>query len=122
MQRTWDAPFRYFVLATLIVFVVALLWYMRAVLQPLLASAILAYVLSPAASFLMVRFRLKRRASARIVYFVTLAALLLLVGTLVPVLLDQVQSVRNDLQSALSDLQILLATPLQFGLFRLDLR
>ena len=122
MHRTWEAPFRYFVLATLIVSAVALLWYVRALLQPLLASAIIAYVLSPAADFLMLRSRLKRRAAARIVYFVTLAALLLIVGTLVPVLLDQLQSVRNDLQSALSDLLVLLATPLQFGLFRLDLR
>jgi predicted PurR-regulated permease PerM len=122
MQRTWEPPFRYIVLATVIVLAVALLWYVRALLQPLLASAIIAYILSPAASFLMVRFRLKRRTAARLVYFVTLAVMILIVGTLVPVLLDQVQSVRNDLQSALADLQILLATPLQFGLFRLDLR
>ncbi len=122
MPRTWEKPFRYIVLAVLIVFAVALLWYIRVLLQPLLAAAVIAYILSPAAGFLMTRFRLSRKAAATIVYFAVLAALLLFVGTLVPVMRDQIQSVRTDLESALSDLLVLLGTPLQFGLLRLDLR
>jgi predicted PurR-regulated permease PerM len=122
MHRTWDVPFRYIVLAVLIVFSVALLWYIRTLLQPLLAAGVIAYVLSPGAGLLMARFRLSRKSAATIVYFASLAALFILVGTLVPVMLDQLQSVRSDLQAALIDLQALLATPLQFGLLRLDLR
>ncbi len=122
MDRKWETPFRYIVLAILIVFTIALLWYMRVLLQPLLAAAVIAYILSPAAGFLMTRFRLSRKAAATIVYFVTLAIILLVVGTLVPIMIDQAQSVRTDLQSALTDLQALLATPIQFGLLRLDLR
>ncbi len=122
MHRIWDTPFRYIVLAVLIVFSVALLWYIRTLLQPLLAAGVIAYVLSPGAGLLMARFKLSRKSAATIVYFVSLAALLILVGTLVPVMLDQLQSVRSDLQAALIDLQALLATPLQFGLLRLDLR
>ena len=122
MPRTWDKPFRYIVLAVLILFWIALLWYTRVLLQPLLAAAVTAYVFSPAAGFLMARFHLSRKAAARIVYFAVLAALLLIVGTLVPILRDQFQSVRIDLESALADFLVLLATPLQFGLLRLDLR
>jgi predicted PurR-regulated permease PerM len=70
----------------------------------------------------MARFRVTRRVAARIIYFLTLAILFVAVGTLVPLMLDQVQSVRNDLLFALGDLQRLLVTPLQIGLFRLDLR
>jgi predicted PurR-regulated permease PerM len=122
MQRIWPAPFRYIVLAALLLVVAALLWYVRSLLQPLLAASVIAYVLSPAAGFLMVRLHASRKFAATLVYFATLAALLLLVGTLVPIMLDQIQSIRTDLQSALIDLQALLASPFQFGVFRLDLR
>ena len=122
MYRSWDTPFRYIVLATSLVLSVALLWYTRAMLQPLLGAAIIAYVLSPAADLLMRRFHLSRKTAAMLVYFAALAVILLLIGTLVPVMLDQANSVRADLQSALTDLQATLATPIQFGLLRLDLR
>ncbi len=121
MYRTWSVPFRYFVFAVLILFAIALLWYVRVLLQPLLAAGIIAYVLSPAAAFLMRRFHLSRKAAATIVFFVALATLLLLVGTLVPVMLDQFQAVRTDFQSAISDLMVVLSAPLQVGFLRLDL-
>ena len=122
MNRTWEKPFRYIVLAVLIVFAVALLWYIRVLLQPLLAAAVIAYVLSPAAGFLMARFQMSRKGAATIVYFAVLAAMLIFVGTLVPVMREQIQSVRTDLEAAFSDLLVVLATPLQLGLLRLDLR
>jgi predicted PurR-regulated permease PerM len=122
MDRTWEIPFRYIVFATLLVLSVVLLWYIRIILQPLLGAAIIAYVLSPGADLLMQRFHLSRKTAAVLVYFAALVVLLVLVGTLVPAMLEQVISVRDDLQSALIDLQALLATPIQFGMLRLDLR
>ncbi len=122
MYRTWEKPFRYIVLAVLIVLSIALLWYMRVLLQPLLAAAVIAYVLSPAAGLLMTRFRLSRKVAASIVYIGVLTIMLLLVGTLVPIMREQIRSVRIDLESALSDLLVMLSTPVQFGLLRLDLR
>ena len=122
MHRTWDAPFRYIVLAAILLLLAALLWYIRVLLQPLLAAGIIAYILSPAATFLMKRFRLSRRFAATLVYILALVVMLLIIGTLVPVMFEQIRSIRSDLQSALGDLQVLLATPIQFGLFRLDLR
>ncbi len=122
MYRKWDAPFRYIVLAALLVFSVALLWYVRTLLQPLLAAALIAYVLSPGADLLMSRFDLRRKSAATIVFFLALAVVLVLVATLVPAMLEQVRSVRNDLQTALADLEAVLSTPIQVGLFRLDLR
>jgi predicted PurR-regulated permease PerM len=122
MHRTWDAPFRYIVVAAILLFMAVLLWYGRELIKPFLAAGVIAYILSPAARFLMGRFHLSRKAAARTIYFATLGILFIVIGTLVPVMLDQVQSVRSDLLSALADLERLLATPLQFGLFRLDLR
>jgi predicted PurR-regulated permease PerM len=122
MHRTWEAPFRYVVLAVAIILLAALLWYIRVLIRPLLAAGVIAYVLSPAAGFLMRRFGVTRKVAARIIYFFTLAILFVAIGTLVPVMLDQIISVSSDLQLALGELQRQLATPLQFGLFRLDLR
>ena len=122
MQRIWPAPFRYIVLAAILLLLAGLVWYVRSLLQPLLAAAIIAYVLSPAAGFLMTRFHVSRRVASTVVFFATLAALVLVIGTLVPAMLDQFESIRADLQSALTDLQTFVATPLQFGIFRLDLR
>jgi predicted PurR-regulated permease PerM len=122
MQRIWPAPLRYIVLAVLLILLAALIWYVRSLLQPLLAAGVIAYVLSPAAGFLMARFGLSRRAAATLVYFLMLAAILILVGTLAPVIMDQLQSIRTELEAALLDLQRQLATPVQFGLLRLDLR
>jgi predicted PurR-regulated permease PerM len=122
MQRIWPAPFRYIVLAAVLLLLAGLVWYVRSLLQPLIAAAIIAYVLSPAAGFLMTRFHVSRKFASTVVYFATLAALVLVIGTLVPAMLDQFESIRSDLQSALTDLQAFVATPLQFGIFRLDLR
>jgi putative permease len=122
MQRIWPAPFRYIVLAAILLLLAGLVWYVRSLLQPLLAAAIIAYVLSPAAGFLMTRLHVSRRVASTVVFFATLAALVLVIGTLVPAMLDQFESIRADLQSALTDLQTFVATPLQFGIFRLDLR
>ncbi len=122
MQRVWPAPLRYILLAVLLVLLAALLWYIRSLLRPLLAAGLIAYVLSPAAGFLMRRFRIGRRFAATVVFILTLAIIVLVIGTLAPVLLDQAQSIRTDLQGALADLQNLLAVPIQFGAFRLDLR
>src|SRR5512146_1590160 len=122
MQRVWPAPLRYILLAVLLVLLAALIWYVRSLLRPLLAAGVIAYVLSPAAGFLMSRLQISRRFAATIVYVLTLAVLVLLIGTLAPVVLDQIQSIRTDLQSALAELQNLLAVPFQFGAFRLDLR
>lgn len=121
MYRKWDTPFRYVVLAALLVFSVALLWYVRTLLQPLLAAALIAYVLSPAADLLMRRFDLRRKAAARIVFILALVVIMVLVATLVPVMFEQVRAVRNDLQTALFDLERVLSTPVQIGLFRLDM-
>ncbi len=122
MQRTWEPPIRYIVLAVLIALFVALVWYIRSLLQPLLTAGLIAFVLSPGATFVMKRFRIGRRLAATLVYFATLAILLIVVSTVVPAMLDQFDSVRADLQSGLTDLQAVLATPIQFGVFRVDLR
>ncbi len=122
MYRTWEKPFRYIVLTVLILLSIALLWYMRVLLQPLLAAAVIAYVLSPAAALLMIRFRLSRKVAATIVYIGVLTIMLVVVGTLVPIMREQIRSVRIDLESALADLLALLSSPVQLGLLRLDLR
>lgn len=122
MNRTWEAPFRYIVLTALLILFAGLLWYLHEIFQPLLTAALIAYFLSPAARYLAIRFHLRRKSAASIVYLSALAAVLLFFGTIVPSMFDEVQSIVADLQVALTDLESLLGKPIQLGLLRLDLR
>src|SRR5512140_2103740 len=103
MRPTWGMPLRYTIVAAILVLLAALLWYVRALLQPLLAAAVVAYVLSPAASFLKTRFHTSRKVAATIVFCLAIAAVVVIIGTLAPILLEQLQSVQSDLRSAVRD-------------------
>jgi predicted PurR-regulated permease PerM len=114
-MKEWEVSFRYFISAVLLVLLAALLWSMRDIFKPLLISAIAAYLLSPMVSFLVTRARMKRRVAANIVYFSALALLVVLVGLVVPVALNELQSLLSDLNTALDDLQAVLVQPIRVG-------
>ena len=122
MNRTWESPFRYIVMTVLLVLFVWLLWYIREIFQPLLTAALIAYFLSPGVNFLQTRFHMRRKPAATIVYVSTLALLIILSVTIVPVIFNQVKSISEDFRQALSSLETLLGAPLQLGSFSLDLR
>jgi predicted PurR-regulated permease PerM len=115
MKNPWDIPFRYIVLFFIVVVVVAALWYIREVFQPLLTAGIMAYFLSPAVNFLVLRFRLRRKVASNVVYFVVLAILVALPFTILPALLDEIQGVMIDFNNALANLQTVLDEPRRIG-------
>ena len=51
MRPQWDTPLRYLVLVFLLILVIATLWYVREIFQPLITAALIAYFLSPAVGF-----------------------------------------------------------------------
>ncbi len=115
MNWSWDTRFRYIMLAALMVFVVWAVWYIREIYRPLIISAVLAYFLSPAVNFLVLRFRLRRKLAANLVYFTALVIFLALPFTVLPALSDEFQSIRSDFNHALDGLQLLLSQPRQLG-------
>ncbi len=121
MKNLWDIPFRYIVLSFMVVIVVATLWYIREVFQPLLTAGLLAYFLSPAVGFLVTRWQLRKKVAANLVYFVVLSVLIILPFTILPTVLDEIQGIMTDFNRALDDLQFVLSEPRQIGNLRVDL-
>ncbi len=115
MSKAWSRPARYFTFALVLITLVAVGWYVRAMFPPLIIAGLIAYLLSPIVHFLKQRTRLPHRAAVNVVYFVSLAGLLAIPATLVPVLLSEWDNLVADLVDFPERLRLLLAQPLQFG-------
>src|SRR5581483_427835 len=122
MNRIWDAPFRYIVLTAFLILLAGLLWYIREIFKPLLTGALIAYFLSPGVSFLISRYRLRRRTAASIVYVSTLAIVVIISVTLLPGMFEQIKSILTDITAALTDLETSFSAHLTFGSLRVELR
>lgn len=113
MNRQWSVQSRYFVLAVVLISLVALGWYARAMFQPLIVAGLLAYLLNPAVGWLKRRTRWSHKTAVNIVYFVSLAVLLAIPATVVPVLLSQTETLTLDLEGFPNQLQTFLSQPVQ---------
>ena len=113
MNRQWSVQMRYFVLALALILLVALGWYARAMFQPLVVAGLLAYLLNPAVSWLKQRTRWSHKIAVNVVYFVSLAVLLSIPATVVPVLLNETETLTLDLKDFPTQLQTFLSQPLQ---------
>jgi len=118
----WSSSVRNFVLVGLGLLLLGLLWYARELISPLIFAALLAYVLNPAVDVLTRQTRLSRRASVLLVYWTSLALVIVTLGVLIPALLGEARTLAIDLQRIVAQLRIILARPvLIFGwVFRLD--
>ena len=121
MNRQWSVQTRYFVLTLAFVLLVALGWYARAMIQPLIVAGLLAYLLNPAVSWLKRWRRWSHKIAVNIVYFVSLAVLLAIPATLVPVLLNQFETLALDLEDFPNQLQAFLAQPVNILGYQLSL-
>lgn len=115
MRPQWDTPLRYTVLIFLLILFIAALWYVREIFQPLITAALIAYFLSPAVSFVVGRFRLRRKTAANLVYFLALALFIGLLVSAVPLLFEELKSVTSDLTIALGELETSLQKPILIG-------
>jgi predicted PurR-regulated permease PerM len=111
----WSLPFRYTLGIIIFVALVAFLIYAREAVKMLVIAAFIAYIISPAVSFLIQKTKLTRTAAVNIVYF---SALIFLVGvpaTLTPIFFDEIQIVARDLLNLSQELSGMLSQPIQFG-------
>lgn len=121
MSRHWSVPTRYFVLVLTLVFLAVLAWYARAVLQPLIVAGLLAYLLHPAVAWLKRRARWPHGAAVNVVYFISLAILLAIPATLVPILLNETETLTVDLADFPAQVQAFLAQPVNIRGYQLSL-
>jgi predicted PurR-regulated permease PerM len=112
LKNSWDNSFRYIVIVVLLIILAATLWFIRAIFQPLVTAALIAYLFSPLINLVMRLTRLKRKQAANIVFFMVLAVLIILPITIVPSLLDETQTVVQDLNTNLDVYQKALTRPI----------
>lgn len=105
MNKTWSTSFRYWILTILTIAFVALIWFARDLISPLVIAALLAFVLNPALGFLTQRTRLSRPVAASIVLVLGLSAMAALPALIVPSLVAEIQILFADLQNILSQVQ-----------------
>lgn len=105
---------RYLMLAVLVLLLAGIAYWLRAVFKPLLLAALISYLLYPFVDVLHTHLKMKRKAAANLVYFVTLAVLIALPSTLIPVLADELQTLVNDLLLVVDQIEALLARPFYF--------
>jgi predicted PurR-regulated permease PerM len=111
-HNSWNNSFRYVVMVVLLILMAGTLWYIRDIFQPLVTAALIAYLLSPLINLVTQVTRLKRKQAANIVFFFVLAVLVTLLVTVIPVLLDETQTVLKDLNATLDIYQKTLTKPL----------
>lgn len=121
MNRQWSLQTRYFALAIVLILLVTLGWYVHAIFQPLIVAGLLAYLLNPAVGWLKRRTRWSHQIAVNVVYFVSLAVLLAIPATLVPVLLNQIENLTLDLEDFPNQLQTFLAQPVSILGYQLSL-
>jgi predicted PurR-regulated permease PerM len=121
MKRQWSVATRYFVLTLVLTAFAILGWYMRAMLAPFIIAGLLAYLLNPAVAWFQERSRWSHKIAVNVVYFFSLALLLAIPATIVPVLLNEGQSLIVDLEDFPAQLQTFLSTPVNVLGFQLNL-
>ncbi|PKN90610.1 MAG: hypothetical protein CVU44_23345 [Chloroflexi bacterium HGW-Chloroflexi-6] len=120
-MSSWSLPFRYVMGFLLLVAVVAFLFYAREAIMPLVVSAFIAYLFSPAAVYLSEKTRLSRRTAVTIVYFTAIVLVVAIPATITPFFLDELTGVGHDLLSLIRQLQVVLAEPVRIMGMSFDL-
>ena len=113
-SKVWSKEARYLAFGGLIVILVGLVWYFRAVINPVAIAALLAYVLYPVVRFLTKRTRLSRRAAVVIVYVVSLILLASTPAIIVPTAVSQIRLLSQNIESLLTHYGELLDTTVTF--------
>ena len=115
MRSEWSLSARYFALALIIVFLIFFGYQIRGLFRPLILAGVIAYLFYPLVALTQRRFKLNRKTASNIVYFVSLAVMIVLPVILVPVLARQTSEITVDWQQTLAQAQQYLASPIYIG-------
>jgi len=122
---TWSPTTKTIIGLTFAGLLVAMVFYLRTIIGPLLLALVLTYLLHPVARFLSNRTPLSWRAAVNIVYIILIILILGLSTAIGIAIVSQSQSLIRLLQRTINDLPEMLNTltaqPYAIGPFRIDL-
>jgi len=119
-DNPWGLSVRYLIFGVLFLLFGIMLWYIRSVLEPLIIAAFIAYLINPAINFLVVRWRISRKTSVNLVYFITLAVIIGAPATLTTLLFDEFKQVIADVVNQFDYLIVQLNKPLTLAGFSIN--
>lgn len=113
--KTWSLSFRYTVALIIFFAFAALLIYAHEAVKAMIIAAFIAYLISPAVTYLMARLKLSRAAAVNTVYFSALVFLVGVPATLTPIFFDEIKIVAQDLLDLSAEMSTALSQPVYFG-------
>ncbi|RJP49408.1 MAG: AI-2E family transporter [Anaerolineaceae bacterium] len=114
-KNQWSLPFRYVVGVVIFIAFVALVIYAREAVKMLVIAGFIAYLISPAVTFLMEKTKVSRTAAVNAVYFSALVMLVGVPAALTPIFFDEIKIVASDLLDLSRQMSEVLSQPVQFG-------
>src|SRR5258706_151953 len=121
MNPSWSLSFRYLIGIITFLALVCFLYYARIALEPLVIAAFIAYLINPAVLLLSQHTKLSRGSAVNLVYFTTLALLIVTPVVLTPIFFKDMQRVARDLLAGLDSARVLLSKPIEIAGLSLNL-
>ncbi len=123
MNERWSLPTRFFVAGLLIVLILLFLFYIRDLLRPIITAGFIAYLVSPIVGYVSQKTKWSRKVSGNVIYFVTLALMIGLISSFIPMLISQVNAIGEAFTIVINQIQInpYVQGPFAWGPFILNL-
>lgn len=121
MNERWSPLTRYFVLGLLVILLLLFLFFIRDLLKPIIAAGFIAYLISPIVGYVSLKTKWSRKVSGNVVYFVTLALMIGLISSFIPMLISQATAVGDAFTAVIDQVEPYLQTPIVWGPFTLNL-
>jgi predicted PurR-regulated permease PerM len=122
MEKRWTPTTKRTIVIAAVIALYLLISRIQVILSPLVITLILAYILSPVASFLVTHLRLKRTLAVVIIYLVLVTVIITTPALLIPSLIEQIQNFADELPELVQEISKLYEQPVVIGDFTLDLR
>jgi len=117
----WSAATKIMVASLLILGAAVLLQHTRIIIVPLVLAAILAFILNPVVNFFNRWARIPRSLTLLLIYLVFIALVSIIIATITPPLIRQIQNLMAELPAILGNIEYWLARELTLGPFTVDL-
>lgn len=121
MREKWSTPARYTALSVLVAFNLFVIWYARALIQPLIMGGLLAYILMPAVNALKKHFGMRHKLAANLVYFLTLSLILASPALFLPNWIAELRVFSEELLRIYEQVISFVAKPILIGPFTVDM-
>jgi predicted PurR-regulated permease PerM len=96
-EKAWNIQTRYIMLVIVLLVTAAVVYYARALIAPIMVSALLAYVLDPAVELLMRHTRQSRKLAVPLVYAAFLIFLAAIPAIFAPVIYAQLDAIQVEI-------------------------